>query len=309
MTAVEPRLAGFRRADGSVGCRNHVLVLPSVVCATRVARDIARSTGAVTIVHQHGCGQIGDDEVQTSAAFTGISCNPNVAAAVVVSLGCETIQGRQLADRIRDRGQEVEFIGIQETGGSEPTVELGRRVALRTIRSHAADERAPISPSAVVLGIEASRRSRLADAFASRALDEGVSVVFGDRDAVPADVRSDCDLVPAFAVERACGRCVALEDAGSGPEQHAALASAGAQLIVSVPADDQGPVGFPLCPVVSVAGSSPLHQALSDEFDVSESDGVEELWRVVEEVHSGVPAVAESLGHPTFALPRLARTM
>jgi hypothetical protein len=58
-----------------------------------------------------------------------------------------------------------------------------------------------------------------------------------------------------------------------------------------------------------VAGSSPLHAALSSEFDIGEPDGLDRLWQVVCDVHAGRPALAESFGHPTFALPRLARTM
>lgn len=100
------------------GCRRHLLVLPSVVCATRVAADIADALGAVSITHQHGCSQVGDDGLQTRAAFEQIACNPNVAAAIVVSLGCETVQGSSLAVAIGERGRRVELAGIQLHGGS-----------------------------------------------------------------------------------------------------------------------------------------------------------------------------------------------
>ena len=53
---------GYRRADGAIGIRNHVLVLPSVVCANRVARGISQLVSESTWVeHQHGCTQLGAD--------------------------------------------------------------------------------------------------------------------------------------------------------------------------------------------------------------------------------------------------------
>ena len=79
----------------SAGCRSHLLVLPSVVCATRVAADIAEALGAVTITHQHGCSQVGDDGDRTRIAFAQIASNPNVVAALIIGLGCETVQGQR----------------------------------------------------------------------------------------------------------------------------------------------------------------------------------------------------------------------
>ncbi len=131
--------------SGRAGCRSHLLVLPSVVCATRVAAAIAEALGGVTITHQHGCSQVGDDGVRTRDAFEQIACNPNVAAALVVGLGCETVQGAALAARIAERGQLVAFNGIQEQGGSAACVAsgviAGGEAARAGARSPAADRR------------------------------------------------------------------------------------------------------------------------------------------------------------------------
>ena len=76
--------------------------------------------------------------MQTRAAFELIACNPNVAAAIVVSLGCETVQGSSLAAAIAERGRRVELAGIQEQGGSRACVshgvEVGERACWRRSR-------------------------------------------------------------------------------------------------------------------------------------------------------------------------------
>src|SRR5207248_9981470 len=54
---------GYRRADGRVGTRNHVLVVPTVVCASVVAERIAAAVAPVgtALPHLAGCGQLGPD--------------------------------------------------------------------------------------------------------------------------------------------------------------------------------------------------------------------------------------------------------
>ena len=48
------KFMGYRRSDGTVGIRNHVIIIPSVVCANRVARGISQLvTGATWVEHQH----------------------------------------------------------------------------------------------------------------------------------------------------------------------------------------------------------------------------------------------------------------
>jgi altronate dehydratase large subunit len=282
------------------GCRSHALVLPSVVCATRVARDVAAATGAVTITHQHGCSQVGDDGVRTRDAFEQIACNPNVAAVVVISLGCETIQGRLLADAIAARGQRVEFVGIQDSGGSSEAVRLGVEAVER------ADVPAAPRPKLqeLLVGVEVSRPSGLADDFVRALLDEGVSVVVAE--ALPSLDGVRC--ADAFSGDAASGATV-LEGAGAGAQQHVAFAAAGAQVVVAFPDPDEAPVGFPVCPVVAVRGDSDLHVALADDFDLGADDGADALRSCVLDVASGRATAAEERGSSVFALERLAMSM
>jgi altronate dehydratase large subunit len=146
---------GYRRADGRVGVRNHVLVLPSVMCANHVVDRIGRSVPeVVTVTHPTGCAQVGADFEQTKHTMAGFAANPNVAAVLVVGLGCETNESKALAQEIAARGQRVEVIGIQETGNTTETIARGVEVARELVREAAAHVRTTCSLSELVLGTE-----------------------------------------------------------------------------------------------------------------------------------------------------------
>ena len=288
------------------GCRRHLLVLPSVVCATRVAADIADALGAVSITHQHGCSQVGDDGLQTRAAFEQIACNPNVAAAIVVSLGCETVQGSSLAVAIAERGRRVELAGIQLHGGSRACVGHGIEVGEAMQVAIASEPHAAPAVAEAVIGIEASHASPLVAAFAERALAEGAAVVQSD---AIGDAPDGSAHLPAFGATAPGRGSTVLSGAGHGAQQHVALAAAGAHVIVAFPALDDAPVGFAVCPVIAVAGSSPLHAALGDDFDLGPGATADELWAKVLAVLAGLPTAAETRGSRVFALERLAMSM
>ena len=53
---------GYRRPDGKVGIRNHVLILPASICASDTTRIIASQVeGAITFNNQNGCSQVPPD--------------------------------------------------------------------------------------------------------------------------------------------------------------------------------------------------------------------------------------------------------
>jgi altronate dehydratase large subunit len=146
---------GYQRANGSVGVRNHVLVLPSVMCANHVVELIGRKVpDLVTVQHPTGCSQVGADFEQTKRTMAGFAANPNVAAVLVVGLGCETNESKALAEEIAARGQRVEVIGIQESGGTTETIARGVEIAKRLLQEAAAHERVQCPVSALIVGTE-----------------------------------------------------------------------------------------------------------------------------------------------------------
>ena len=146
---------GYKRENGTVGFRNYVLILPSVSCANKVAEEIADGIeGVVAIPHQCGCGQLGEDREQTTRVLVNIAANPNVAAVVVVGLGCEGIPADLLGDKISSFKKPVEIVVIQKEGGSLRAIEKGRRLALKMVENSSKIKREPVSISEITLGLK-----------------------------------------------------------------------------------------------------------------------------------------------------------
>ena len=126
---------GYLRADGRVGVRNHVAVIPSCYCAATVARRIADQVqGAVALHHSVGCSQVGLDLEITARTLTNLGTHPNVAAVLVVGLGCERLKPEELAENIAASGKPVERITIQECGGSLKALEAGSSIARKMVQ-------------------------------------------------------------------------------------------------------------------------------------------------------------------------------
>jgi altronate dehydratase large subunit len=146
---------GYKRANGTIGVRNHVVILPSVMCANHVVELIGRKVpDVITIGHPTGCSQVGADFEQTKRTMAGFAANPNVAAVLVVGLGCETNESKALAEEIAARGQRVEVIGIQDCGGTNATIARGIELATQLLREAAACERTECPVSALIVGTE-----------------------------------------------------------------------------------------------------------------------------------------------------------
>lgn len=147
---------GWKRPDGRVGIRNHVLVLPASVCASDVARQISSSVqGTVTFHNQNGCSQVPSDQQLTLDIMAGYAANPNVWGTLVVSLGCENCQMDLVCEAIGERTDKpLERVIIQEAGGSLKAVECGIRIARDMVERACAERRATASLSSLILGTE-----------------------------------------------------------------------------------------------------------------------------------------------------------
>src|SRR5450755_2833123 len=147
--------AGYRRRNGTVGVRNHVLVMPSVMCANHVVDRIGRRVPEViTIGHPTGCSQVGADFEQTKRTLAGFAANPNVGAVLVVGLGCESNESKALTAEIAARGQRVEVIGIHECDGTSNTIARGVEIARARLRETQPLERTQGDVSELILGTE-----------------------------------------------------------------------------------------------------------------------------------------------------------
>lgn len=147
-------MRGYRRPDGRIGIRNHVMVLSTCGCANVVARRIAAAVpGAVAVPCAKGCGQVGTGIEIMRRCLRNLAANPNVFGTLLVGLGCESTRPYELAERIRAAGDKpLEVITIQDLGGSERAVERGAELA-RALVARAADvERCEMTLADLVLG-------------------------------------------------------------------------------------------------------------------------------------------------------------
>lgn len=146
---------GFRRDNGTVGTRNHIIVISTVVCANQVARNVANSIeDARYITHPMGCGHLGADFMRVLSTLAGFGKNPNVAAVIVVGLGCENMQAKLVADEIAKSKKPVQHITIQEEGGTIKATQKGIEILLDLSREASEFEREKCDLSELILGLE-----------------------------------------------------------------------------------------------------------------------------------------------------------
>lgn len=126
---------GYKRPDGKVGIRNHVLVLPTCSCSSETARVIASQVqGSVNIINQNGCAQVKGDLKITMDILSGLAANPNVYGTVLVGLGCENAQPSDMYDLIQSKtNKPLKRIVIQEEGGTTATIKRGVEYARQLV--------------------------------------------------------------------------------------------------------------------------------------------------------------------------------
>lgn len=146
---------GYRRENGDAGVRNQLAVIPSVLCANHVAKVVAGQIGgAVAFPHPCGCGQHGKDLEQSFNTLVGIGQNANFGAVLVIGLGCERIHANDLAARIAETGKPVEFLNIQEVGGSIKAIDHGVRVARALALRLSEKKRVPCDSALLKIGLK-----------------------------------------------------------------------------------------------------------------------------------------------------------
>src|SRR3989442_15523108 len=118
---------GYRRENGRVGVRNHVIILPLDDLSNAAAEAVAHNIkGAMAIPHPYGRLQFGADLELHFRTLIGAGSNPNVAAVVVI--GIEDGWAKRVADGIAKTGKPVSSFGIEGHGDME-TVRLASKSA------------------------------------------------------------------------------------------------------------------------------------------------------------------------------------
>lgn len=147
---------GYRRPDGRVGTRNHVLILATVGCAAETARMAAEGLyGAVSFINQNGCGESSRNLRRTRDVLLGLAAHPNVYGVVAIGLGCEINRMDDFLTELKARtSKPVEALLIQEEGGTIETVAKAKKIARRMIIEASMCRREECDLSELILGVE-----------------------------------------------------------------------------------------------------------------------------------------------------------
>ena len=121
---------GYPRPDGQVGARNIVAIIPSTGCVNAVAQQIEKMVaGTRAFTHHQGCLHPPQDTDRVTRTLINLGKNPNVAAVVVVGLGCEMVDMDTVVKGIRESGKPCEGVQLHKLGGSLEAIYEGCRIA------------------------------------------------------------------------------------------------------------------------------------------------------------------------------------
>jgi (2R)-sulfolactate sulfo-lyase subunit beta len=123
---------GWRRENGRMGVRNHVIILPVDDLSNAAAEAVANNIkGAMAIPHSYGRLQFGADLELHFRTLIGTGTNPNVAAVIVI--GIEPGWTGRVVEGIAKSGKPVEGFAIEQNGDIN-TIANASRAAYRMVK-------------------------------------------------------------------------------------------------------------------------------------------------------------------------------
>lgn len=191
--ALRPSFQGYRRANGKVGTRNYLGILTTVNCSATVARQIAHQIqmsgvlsqypnidGVLAITHESGCGMRseGDGYEVLRRTFEGYARHPNFGGLLMVGLGCETMQIRQVMEQSGlVESNCFRAFTIQDKGGTRRTVEAGVKELEQMLPEVNAHARSDCSASELVMAVQCGGSDALSGVTANPALGYAADLV------------------------------------------------------------------------------------------------------------------------------------
>ncbi|MDX1970454.1 MAG: altronate dehydratase family protein [Planctomycetaceae bacterium] len=168
---------GYRRADGRAATRNYIGIISTVNCSATTSKYVAQNfdraileqfpnvDGVIPLVHKGGCAMQygGEDHQQLVRTLAGFARHPNIAAYVVIGLGCETSQASFLMENgglVQLGGVEAPeslrplVMNIQDQGGVAKTVARMTGALKEMLPEVNKARREPIPVSEIILGVE-----------------------------------------------------------------------------------------------------------------------------------------------------------
>lgn len=112
---METKFLGYRRENGRVGVRNHVIILPLDDLSNSACEAVANNVkGTMALPHAYGRLQFGADLDLHFRTLIGVGSNPNVAAVIVI--GIEPQWTNKIVEGIAETGKPVMGFAIEQNG-------------------------------------------------------------------------------------------------------------------------------------------------------------------------------------------------
>jgi len=158
-------ILAFRRADGRIGIRNDIWVVPTVGCVNRLAQRLADACGGIALTHPYGCSQLGDDHELKANLLAALCRHPNAGGVLVVGLGCENNTLESFRVRVHSsssRGKDDSAVDLEPRPlnirfllAQDPGDEFERGLELiRELEAARPIERVEVPVSELVIGLK-----------------------------------------------------------------------------------------------------------------------------------------------------------
>ena len=183
------KFKGYKRADGRIGVRNYLAVIPSVFCANHVARKIAENVkDAVCLTHQVGCSQVGEDLEQTARTLVNIATHPNIGGVLIVGLGCERFSAQEFYEKVKETKKPVQKVLIQDEGDSLNAISKGTTLLLDLYNQIINSEKEEFDIAELIVGVECGGSDAFSGiaanpsvgAFSDKLISQGGTVIFSE---------------------------------------------------------------------------------------------------------------------------------
>ena len=183
---------GYVRANGKVGTRNFIGILSTVNCSATVVNKIAEwftparlaeypnVDGVVAFSHSIGCGMemTGEPMQLLRRTMAGYAKHPNLAAALVIGLGCERNQLKGLMEQEDlKEGSTLHTFIMQESGGTRKTIEAGIEAVKALLPNANKVKRETVSASHLCVGLQCGGSDGFSSITANPALGAAIDIL------------------------------------------------------------------------------------------------------------------------------------
>ena len=151
------RFLGYERPDGSVGIRNHVLVIPGGLVATKIC-DFVEGTKSILVAQDTYNDHTSRDREMIARTLIGLGSSPNVASVIVIGSrdGAQYPEFRstRLVEEIARSGKRVELLDVAKEGGTLQALGQGIRLARDMVHQASQLRRQPFDLSHLTLAVK-----------------------------------------------------------------------------------------------------------------------------------------------------------